>query len=127
MFFKKEDQDELFKIFRRLDMQNNRTIEGTGLGLAIAHNLISLMDGNLQMTSEYGKGSSFVAVIPQQAVDLKPIGDFRMRHNEGEGRSRYHEKFIAPTATAVAPAIMNSMASSAFAIPPIPITGILTA
>ncbi len=95
---KKEDQDELFKIFRRLDMQNNRTIEGTGLGLAIAHNLISLMDGNLQMTSEYGKGSSFVAVIPQQAVDLKPIGDFRMRHNEGEGRSRYHEKFIAPTA-----------------------------
>lgn len=36
-------------------------------------------------------------------------------------------KFIAPTATPVAPASMNSIASSAFAMPPMPMIGILTA
>ena len=36
-------------------------------------------------------------------------------------------KFAVPTATALAPASKNSMASSAVKIPPIPITGTLTA
>ena len=36
-------------------------------------------------------------------------------------------KFAVPTWTAVAPAIMNSSASRAFMMPPIPTTGIFTA
>ena len=36
-------------------------------------------------------------------------------------------KFAVPTCTAVAPAMMNSSASRALAMPPMPITGIFTA
>lgn len=96
---KKEDQDKLFASFKRLDMQKNKTVEGTGLGLAITNNLLSLMDGTIQVSSEYGKGSTFTAMIPQTAIDLKPIGYIRERYKESiENRPQYHEKFIAPRA-----------------------------
>ena len=44
----------------------------------------------------------------------------------GKGKEGFI-KFIAPTATPVAPAIINSKASSALEIPPIPMIGIFTA
>jgi CheY-like chemotaxis protein len=76
---KKEDMSKLFKEFERLDRKKTNNIEGTGLGLSITSRLITLMNGKINVESEYGKGSTFVAVIPQKVVSDVPIGDYKKR------------------------------------------------
>ena len=56
----KEQCDELFIPFKRFD--NKR--EGIGLGLYITHNLVKLMQGEIGVESEVGKGSTFWFEIP---------------------------------------------------------------
>ncbi len=63
---KKEDIGILFTAFDRLDVKKNAAIEGTGLGLAITNKLVNLMGGEIKVDSEYGKGSTFHVVIPQE-------------------------------------------------------------
>jgi signal transduction histidine kinase/CheY-like chemotaxis protein len=66
------DRKKLFGNFIRFDTEKNRSVEGTGLGLAITLNLCRLMGGDIIAQSEYGKGSTFTAVIPQTVEDLTP-------------------------------------------------------
>ncbi|AEF84417.1 sensor protein GacS [Treponema primitia ZAS-2] len=66
MGIRKEDFVHLFGDFVRLDETRTRGIEGTGLGLAITRSLCRAMDGDITVTSEYGKGSVFIARIPQR-------------------------------------------------------------
>lgn len=66
---KEEDMRKLFRSFQQVDSKRNRNIEGTGLGLAISRQLMELMDGELQVESEYGKGSTFSFSLPQKVVD----------------------------------------------------------
>jgi len=63
---KPEDMNKLFSEFAQFDLEKNRNVEGTGLGLAITHNLIKLMGGEVNVSSEYGKGTEFVIRIPQK-------------------------------------------------------------
>lgn len=70
---KKEDLTLIFEAFRQLDMNRNRKTEGTGLGLAITKQLVSLMDGDIQVQSEYGKGTTFVIHIRQKVTDKRTI------------------------------------------------------
>ncbi|MCL2758623.1 MAG: ATP-binding protein [Treponema sp.] len=60
-----EDQKRLFGEFVQVDLRRNRNIEGTGLGLAITKRLCLIMDGDITMDSDIGKGSIFTATIPQ--------------------------------------------------------------
>jgi len=69
---KKENIDKLFTKFQRLDEDKNTTIEGTGLGLAITKQLVEMMNGNIVVSSIYGKGSKFIAAIDQR-VSYKEI------------------------------------------------------
>jgi len=62
---KQEDQAKLFGEFIQVDTKKNRSIEGTGLGLAITKRLCIAMGGDIKIKSEYGKGSTFTAIIPQ--------------------------------------------------------------
>ena len=62
---KKESISKLFTKFERLD-EKNSTIEGTGLGLAITKKLLDMMGGKINVNSTFGKGSIFVAQIPQK-------------------------------------------------------------
>ncbi len=71
-----ESMSKLFQKFERFDLAHNQGIEGTGLGLSITKRLVDLMGGTIQVQSEYGKGSSFTAIIPQGIVDETPIGEF---------------------------------------------------
>ncbi len=57
---------KLFDEYARLDLEKNRGIEGTGLGLAIVKELCSAMKGDIEVESEYGKGSKFIVKIPQR-------------------------------------------------------------
>ena len=49
----------LFDEFTMADETHSRAYEGTGLGLAICKQLVQLMDGDIQVSSELGKGSTF--------------------------------------------------------------------
>ncbi len=94
---KQEDQERLFKDFERLDMNKNRNIEGTGLGLAISYRLALLMGGELSATSEYGKGSVFSLILPQQIVDNEPISNHKERYaQEHSAAQEYVQQFVAP-------------------------------
>lgn len=79
---KKTDMDKVFMNFTRVDEQKNRSIKGTGLGLSLTKNLVELMGGKISVTSEYGKGSVFTAVIPQKIVNAEPLGDFTQKYQE---------------------------------------------
>lgn len=69
---KEADKEKLFESFQQLDSKRNRNIEGTGLGLAITRQLLKLMNGSIQVDSEYEKGSTFTISLPQRSVDVTP-------------------------------------------------------
>ena len=54
-----EQQDRLFKPFVQIDASSSRSKGGTGLGLAISKKLTYLMQGDIGVNSQLGKGSSF--------------------------------------------------------------------
>ena len=96
---KQEDLDKLFSGFQRLDLEQNRSIEGTGLGLAITHNLIERMNGRIEVSSEYGKGSVFTVYLSQEIINDSPMGDFRQRFEAvAKQEDEYRESFVAPEA-----------------------------
>lgn len=95
----KEDLERLFQRFMRLDMKKNATIEGSGLGLAITKRLVDLMQGEIHVESEYGKGSTFYVSIPQEVMSCGPVGSLESAYrNEVLARKKYHEAFHAPKA-----------------------------
>jgi signal transduction histidine kinase/CheY-like chemotaxis protein len=70
---KPQDMKKLFGDFVRLDAAHNKGAEGTGLGLAIARKLCQIMGGGITVSSVYGEGSEFTAVIPQEVEGDTPL------------------------------------------------------
>jgi len=70
----KEQVNKLFDEYTRFNAEANRSTEGTGLGMNITKNLIRLMDGEIHVESELGKGSVFTVDIPQGKVETTAIG-----------------------------------------------------
>ena len=59
----------IFEPFEQVDAKTTRKYGGTGLGLTITKKIIELLDGDLKVTSEVGKGSIFTAVLPLEASE----------------------------------------------------------
>lgn len=95
---KKENISHLFDSFSRFDEEKNKYIEGTGLGLAITKQLVDLMNGEIVVTSEYGKGSVFTVSIPQKIVSDLKIGDISEKYNEPSNKKKKKSTFTAPDA-----------------------------
>lgn len=64
----KEFVDIIFQPFSREKNTTVSGISGTGLGMAIVKNLVELMNGNVYVESELGKGSTFMVQIPFKSV-----------------------------------------------------------
>lgn len=96
---RKEDMGKLFGQFERLDLKKNRNVEGSGLGLSITLNLVKMMQGELKVDSEYGKGSNFTIEITQVVPKYEAIGDFKKRVEKFlKEQEEYKETFVAPDA-----------------------------
>ncbi|GHU53495.1 hypothetical protein AGMMS49975_11710 [Clostridia bacterium] len=72
---KKEDMDDLFSKFTRLDASKNKHIIGTGLGLSITQALCGIMGGEISVQSVYGEGSVFTAVFEQYYLGAKKFAE----------------------------------------------------
>ena len=57
--------ERLFERFYRVDRARSRDMGGTGLGLAIVKHLALLHGGEVTVTSELGKGSTFIIHLPK--------------------------------------------------------------
>ena len=68
---KAEDLERLFREFEQLESGTSRRFEGTGLGLALTRKLVELHQGEIHVESEFGKGSTFTAILPRMAGEAK--------------------------------------------------------
>jgi signal transduction histidine kinase len=59
-----ENLEHVFEPFRQLDHSRAREVQGSGLGLAVSRRLARLLGGDIQVSSEVGRGSAFVVDIP---------------------------------------------------------------
>src|SRR5204862_6339093 len=63
---------KLFRAFTQADDSTSRRYGGTGLGLALTKKFCQMMGGDVTVTSELGKGSTFTIELP--AVAAKQSG-----------------------------------------------------
>ncbi|MCM2679547.1 PAS domain S-box protein [Echinimonas agarilytica] len=71
----KAAQKRLFDEFYQVDDSKTRHHSGTGLGLAITRQLVSMMDGTIELHSQLGQGTTFVINLPlpsrQKEADIE--------------------------------------------------------
>jgi len=63
-----KQKENLFHEFAQADASIARKYGGTGLGLAITHRFVQLMNGQINVESEPGKGAIFTVQLPTQVV-----------------------------------------------------------
>ena len=67
-----QDKNNIFGAFEQRSGQQQKDFGGTGLGLAITKSLVNLMHGDIQCSSNIGKGSTFTVTLPGVAIVSNP-------------------------------------------------------
>lgn len=71
--------DRIFEPFERAEDAKIRNIQGTGLGMAISRNIAQMMNGNIHVESEYGKGSVFTFTMQVKLQEQDIFDSDRLR------------------------------------------------
>ena len=71
----KSEQAHIFEKFRQVDSSHTKQHGGTGLGLAISKELSRLLNAEIELDSDEGRGAKFTLVLP---LDLKPRSESLM-------------------------------------------------
>lgn len=85
----KEQQINIFSAFAQAESSTTRKYGGTGLGLSIVKQLCTLMNGDITLTSQYGKGSEFTVTLElpqaQKPVKLSAYKEEKLQQSNFEG------------------------------------------
>ncbi len=69
-----EQLGRLFQVFSQADESTTRKYGGTGLGLVISRRFCRMMGGDITVSSEAGKGSTFVVDLPMEVLAGDVVG-----------------------------------------------------
>lgn len=69
-----ENFSRIFEPFERVEDERIKSVQGTGLGLSICKTVTEMMGGQIEVASEWGKGSRFTATLYLR-IEEEPIDD----------------------------------------------------
>lgn len=64
MGMREEELDKLFENYQRVGGTSIHNIQGTGIGLALVKELVYLLNGDIDVSSVYGEGTTFTVYLP---------------------------------------------------------------
>ncbi|MCI0472563.1 MAG: ATP-binding protein [Ignavibacteria bacterium] len=69
----KDRIDKIFEEFGQVNESYNKGYIGSGLGLTLVKRYTTLMNGEIKVSSEYGKGTEFTVILPVEGDKVKRV------------------------------------------------------